>query len=316
MRNAVRTQSSSRYAFRYSRLRAAFVAGCLLVAGCHFADAQENRPRSTPPAGVLYEPDLVYGTGAGQPLQLDLARPESAGGPLPCVVFIHGGAWRGGNRQSHTDLVFQLAQQGYVAATVQYRLCPQHVFPAQVEDVKCAIRFLRAHADKYQLDPQRIGVVGFSAGAHLAMMLGVLGPEDGMEGEGGWAEFPSQVAAVVSFVGPTDLAADDLPDVSIPLVRDFIGGSVADRREAYAAASPLTHVTEGDAAMLLFQGTKDHLIPTTQAVKMAEKMTENGVAGRVELLIGAGHGWGNPEQDRTMQAMLHFLRQHLRPADR
>jgi len=285
----------------------------VLLAGVGQLVAQEGSRADTVPDEVVYQPDIVYGTGAGKPLHLDLARPESDSTKLPCIVVIHGGAWRGGNRQSHTDLIFQFAQQGYVAVTLQYRLCPEHRFPAQVEDVKCAVRYLRTHAEQHQLDPERIGVVGFSAGAHLAMMLGVLGPEDGMEGDGGWPDSPSQVSVVVSFVGPTDLAADDLPDVSIPLVRDFIGGTLADQAEAYAAASPITHVSSDDAPMLLFQGTQDPLIPTNQALKMADKMTEAELAGRVELLIGAGHGWGNPEQDRTMQAMMEFFEQHQSP---
>ena len=285
----------------------------VVIGGVGRLAAQEGRGSVPIPAGVVYQPDIVYGTGAGQSLHLDLARPEGDNEKLPCMVVIHGGAWRGGNRQSHTDLIFQFAQRGYVAVTLQYRLCPEHLFPAQVEDVKCAVRYLRTHAEQYQVDPERLGTVGFSAGAHLAMMLGVLGPEDGMEGDGGWPDSPSRVNVVVSFVGPTDLAADDLPDVSIPLVRDFIGGTAVDKAEAYLAASPITHVTSDDAPMLLFQGTRDPLIPTTQAFKMADKMTEAELPGRVELLIGAGHGWGNPEQDRTMRVMMEFFERHLSP---
>jgi len=260
------------------------------------------------PEGVELFEDVVYGRGGEVELRIDIAKPTAAAAaPRPCVLVIHGGAWRGGNKRSHVDLILDFAKRGYVSATVQYRLCPQNPFPAQVEDVKCAVRFLRAHADQHAIDPKRVGAVGFSAGAHLAMMLGVMAAEDGFEGSGGWADQPSRVQAVVSFAGPTDLGADDLPEVSVPLVSDFLGGSKAEKADAYRQSSPVTYASAGDAPMLLFQGTRDPLVPYTQAFRMAERLTEAGVEGRVELLIGAGHGWAGDEQKRSMDAMFRFL---------
>ncbi len=135
---------------------------CLILialGGRHLAAAPQ------PPDGVVYEPNIEYGKGGDESLRLDLARPKDAEGELPCVVVIHGGAWRAGNRGQHTDLIFQLAQRGYVAATISYRFCPKYHFPAQVEDAKCAVRYLRANADKYHIDKKRFGAVGASAGA-------------------------------------------------------------------------------------------------------------------------------------------------------
>ena len=145
--------------------------------------AQSTRG-AEPPANVAFTPDIVYGQVGGDALKLNLSLPKNATGKLPCVVVIHGGAWRAGDRSAHNDLTWHFAQQGYVAATVGYRFCPRHVFPAQVQDVKCAVRFLRANAEKYHVDPDRIGAVGFSAGAHLAMMLGTMDAADGLDDSG------------------------------------------------------------------------------------------------------------------------------------
>lgn len=267
----------------------------------------------TVPDGVVSELDVKYGVGGDEPLHLDLARPASLSKPAPCIVVIHGGAWRGGNRKLHTDLIYKFAQAGYVSVSVQYRLCPKHVFPAQIEDVKCAVRYLRTHAEKYGIDEQRFGSIGFSAGAHLSMMLGVMGPEDGMEGNGGWPNEPSQVQAVVSFFGPTDLTAADIPTVSQGLLRDFLGGTLADKGDAYRQASPVTYVSKGDAPLLMFQGTRDPLVPHTQAYRMADAMTRAGVPGRIELILNAAHGWGGDDLTRTVEGTFQFFDRQLRP---
>ncbi len=264
------------------------------------------------PEGIDYQPDLEYGRGGETPLFLDLARPAKAANALPCIVVIHGGAWRGGNKKGHTDLIFTLAKAGYIATTVQYRFCPDQKFPAQIEDVKCAVRYLRAHAQTHSIDAEHMGAVGVSAGAHLSMLLGTMQESDGLEGEGGWPEQSSAVQAVVSFAGPTNLGADDIPEVSKGLVKDFLGGTLADVPDQYRLSSPLSYVTQGDAPHLLFQGTKDPLVPHTQAIMMAEALSLAEVPGRVELLIGAGHGWGGVDQQRSFDEMIRFFDRHLK----
>jgi acetyl esterase/lipase len=260
--------------------------------------------------------DIKYGTGGGEDLKLDLARPKApqqANGTRqarPCIVFIHGGGWAAGNRSVHLPHIQDVAAQGYTAVTVGYRLAPKHVFPAQIEDCKCAIRYLRAHAGELGIDTTRIGAIGFSAGAHLAMMLGTMDPPDGLEGSGGWPDQSSKVQAVVSYFGPTDLTLE-YPDTSRNIVRNFIGGTKADKLADYRRASPVTYVSKGDAPMLLLQGTKDALVPHEQAVVMADALTRAGVPGRVELLLGANHGWRGDELNRTVAAHAAFFEQYL-----
>ncbi|TWU46331.1 Carboxylesterase NlhH [Rubripirellula tenax] len=259
---------------------------------------------------VEVEHDIVYGTGGGIDLQLDLARPIDRSVPSPCIVVIHGGAWRMGDKSNHRPDITALAEQGYVAATIQYRFCPEHQFPAQVEDVKCAVRYLRAHAEEYGIDPTRLGAVGYSAGAHLSMMLGTLDRQ--WEGDGGWPDQSSEVQAVVSYFGPTFFEEQGLNAQTKPLISDFLGGSAAEKPETYLQASPLTHVSPGDAPMLLFQGTDDALVPYQQAILMVEAMTKADIAGRVEFLIDAKHGWGGETRDRTNRETHDFFDQHLR----
>ncbi len=201
-----------------------------------------------------------------------------------------------------------------MAVSPQYRFCPKVTFPAQVQDVKAAVRWLRAHKDEYRIDPDHIGAVGFSAGGHLSLMLGLTGPDDGLEGDVPPGAPSSKVQAVVNYFGPTDLAADDLPEVSKGLVKDFLGGPTSEKRDVAAKASPLTFVTPDDPPVLTFQGTKDNLVPHTQAEKLTDAMTKAGVPGRTELLIGKGHGWGDPEMRHTLAETFAFFDRHLKPA--
>jgi acetyl esterase/lipase len=267
---------------------------------------------AAPPANVEFEPDITYATVDGEELKLNLSRPKDAKEPLPCVVVIHGGGWAAGNRKGHDNLTWELAARGYVSATVSYRFAPKHPFPAQIQDVKAAVRFLRANAEKYHIDAARVGAVGFSAGAHLSMMLGTMDKADGFDDVGEHREQPSKVQAVVSFFGPTDLLAP-YPDATKPILKNFFGGPVEEKRDLAKQASPITYVNAGDAPMLLLQGTKDPLVPHDQAVRMADALTNAGVPGRVELLLGAGHGWPGAELQRTAVTTYAFFDQYLKP---
>jgi acetyl esterase/lipase len=264
------------------------------------------------PPGITWEKDIVFGKGGETELHLDIARPTTAGKPLPCIVVIHGGGWRGGNFKQHVPQIFDFAKAGYVSATVQYRLVPAGRWPAQIEDVKCAVRYLRANADKYGIDKQRFGAIGFSAGAHLSMLLGSMDEKDGLEGNGGSPGESSKVQAVVSYFGPTDLAAKDFPPNVNGMIYDFMGGLPDEKPENFKAASPVNYIDKTDAPTLMFMGTKDQLVPYNQAYLLADALTKAGVGGRVELILGANHGWGGPELMRTVTSTMAFFHDQLK----
>ena len=259
--------------------------------------------------GIEYHEDVVYGEGAGEPLRLDWARPKQFNNKLTSIVYIHGGGWRQGDKSALRNAVKDAAKNGFFSATIGYRFAPKHRFPAAVEDVKCAIRWMRANADEIGLDREKIGAIGFSAGAHLVLMLSTMDPQDGLEGKGGWHDWSSKVQAGVSFYGPTNLLAE-YPDRSRQIVENFIGGTEAEKKEAYRLASPITYVNPGDAPLLLYQGTKDGLVPFNQATQMVDALTEAGIPGRVEFLIGANHGWRGYERQRTRGDAVRFIVEH------
>jgi poly(3-hydroxybutyrate) depolymerase len=203
-----------RTAVALASVLAACAAGLVLVA------------RLGSSAAIELHRDLVFSTAAGTPLKLDLARPRAGPGPFPAIVFLFGGGWRDGDRRQMRHFVEGTARLGYVGVAPDYRLVPGARFPAQLEDAKAAIRWLRAHAEQYGVRADRIGVVGFSAGGHLAAMLGLTRAQDGFEGAGGPAEPSSQVQAVVSFFGPTDFSTRDWPaDLEREVIVPFLGGS-------------------------------------------------------------------------------------------
>lgn len=272
-------------------------------------EPQAKKPEST----TTY--DLAYKKANDTELKLDMERPSEGDGPFPAVLVIHGGAWRAGSKDGNRPILHEFARRGYVAVSPQYRFCPKETFPAQVHDVKDAVRWMKSNAKEYKIDPERIGAMGFSAGGHLALMLGVTGPDDGLEGDAPKSGPDTKVRAVVNYFGPTDLAADDFPDVSKGLLKDFLGGTPTDKPEVAKKASPLTFVSKGDAPILSFQGTKDPLVPYTQATKLTTAQTQAEVPGRVDLLIGLGHGndWG-AELKRTQADTFAFFDKYLKPS--
>jgi acetyl esterase/lipase len=272
--------------------------------------------RGAQEAKLTTEFDIVYTKAGPSELKLDLVRPAQASELIPAVLVIHGGAWRAGNKADMRPILSELAGRGYVAVSPEYRFCPKETFPAQVHDVKAAVRWLKSNAAKYHVDAGRVGAIGFSAGGHLAMMLGLTAPADGLDADGSAASPDSRVNAVVNYFGPTDLAAKDIPDISKPLVKDFLGGTPQEKPEAAAKASPLSYVSKDDAPVLSFQGTKDRLVPYTQAIKLAEAMNAAGVPGRIELIVGADHGWAGAELERTKNETFRFLDLYLKAGAR
>jgi acetyl esterase/lipase len=263
---------------------------------------------------IKVEKDVSYWkVGKDKDLQMDIAVPQG-NGPFPAVVCVHGGAWRQGlgKRQDLTGWIERLAEEGYVAATVSYRLLPDAKFPEPIEDCKTAVRFLRANADKYHIDKNKIGALGFSAGGHLVSLLGVAGKDAGFEGTE-YADQSSKVQAVVSFFGPTDLSLygnDESAENStfVPL----LGGRFKDKPEAFKNASPITHVTKNAPPFLFLHGTKDWLVPIAHSRSMYKKLKDAGASAEIVELEGAGHSFEKENASKATSATLKFLAEKLK----
>jgi acetyl esterase/lipase len=289
-------------------------ASGVLVMLWTFGVAQGPQPAPAPPPrpAVLHQPGIVYAR-AGEELRLDLAMPAEGAGPFPAVLCLHGGGWVAGERKQMAQTIEVLARRGYVAVAPDYRLAPQHRFPAQLEDCKAVVRWLRANATTYKIEPNRIGAVGLAAGGHLACLLGVTHRDDGFEGKGGNPEPSSGVQAVVSLSGPTDLTQPVWGKVAVERnLVPLLGGTIEQVPNAYRAASPMTYASRGGPPFLFIHGAADRVVPASQAQALAEKLRQAGGSARIVLLEGEGQTWRGEALRRGIAEMLNFLDERLK----
>jgi acetyl esterase/lipase/sugar lactone lactonase YvrE len=283
------------------------------AAAC-LGQTKPKAPELKVPDSVIFDRGVEYTNPDGQHLKLDLARPKEGDGPFPAVLCIHGGGFRAGSREGYDNLCIRLAERGYVAATVSYRLAPKYQFPAAVHDVKAAVRWLRANATRYNIDPDRIGVTGGSAGGHLAQFLAVTGGAPEMEGNGGNAGFSSRVACVVNVYGPSDFTKSYGKSVdaaeALPL---WLGGDLKTARSRHVMASPLTWAGPGTAPTLCIHGTDDKYVAHEQAVWLVDKLRASGVEAELLSLQGAGHGFKGDDARKADEALFAFFDRHLKP---
>ena len=253
-------------------------------------------------------------SNVGAKMEMDIVRPTGAAGPVPAVLLVHGGGFRAGTRQSYAALSQKLAARGYVAATASYRLAPRHQFPAAVEDVKAAVRHLRANAAKYGIDPERIGAWGGSAGGHLVLMLGLTGDVAEFEGTGPNREFSSKVQAVVNYYGPTDFTQSYSKSVDAAVVLPlWLGGHLDQNRKFHQKASPLNWVTPNAAPILSIHGTKDTYVAYEHSVMLTERLLAAGAEAELETISGAGHGFKGADAEKAEAAGFAFLDRVLKP---
>jgi acetyl esterase/lipase len=285
----------------------------------------QTRPSSAPiaggaprqgnaPPGIRALRNLEYARVDGHPLALDLYLPEKAAGgvgstgakPLPLIVWIHGGGWESGDKSNCPPLA--LVPKGFAAASIEYRLTGVSPFPAQIHDCKGAIRWLRANAAKYELDPNRIGVWGASAGGHLAALLGTSAGVKELEGTvGGNLECSSRVQAVCDFFGPADLAALAAPGISAGAmgpVTKLLGGPAAEKKDLAALASPVTHVTKEAPPFLIMHGNQDRLVPLQQSQFLQDALRMAGVDSTLMVVNGAGHGFAGPQINAAVETFF------------
>ncbi len=268
------------------------------------------------PEGVVFETGIEFANPDGQHLQVNVARPKTGAGPFPAIVCIHGGGFRAGKRESYDKLCLTLAQRGYVAITVTYRLAPAFPFPAAVHDCKAAVRWLRANAAKYGVDPARIGATGGSAGGHLAQFLGVTAGVKEFEGEGNLDQ-SSAVKCVVNYYGPSDLtksygASVDAAEV-LPL---FFGGDLSTKLREHIVGSPLYWVTPAAAPTLCIHGTEDKYVAYEQATWLIDRLKASAVEAELLTLPGAGHGFKGADAEKAEAALLEYFDKQLKPAKR
>jgi acetyl esterase/lipase len=259
-----------------------WTAACCLVALCFPLPAQ------TPPdpEGITVLPDLRYREGPSKQWRLDLAMKKDPGGkPRPAVVVIHGGGWLEGDKSSFASRkhgvpgnIVDFADLGFVAVTINYRLSGEAPWPAALEDCKCAVRWLRAHARDYNLDPKHVGAYGNSAGGHLALLLGMAGKGAGLEGDGPHPEESSLVQAAVSDSGPVDLLDQYQRGALRQVVGKFLGGPPeGERAAAYKKASPIHQITPETPPLLLIYGGADDQVPVETADRFVVALDRAGL---------------------------------------
>jgi len=266
--------------------------------------------------------DIPY-AGTDNPRQmLDLILPvKEMKEPLPVVAFIHGGGWRNGDRKRSINKIRAFAESGnYAAVSIGYRLTGESQWPTQIHDCKAAIRWIRANAEEYGIDPDRIAVWGSSAGGHLVAMLGTSGDVPAMDGSlGPNKKVSSRVACVVDFYGPTDFLTMDKTAIPESRMRHdapdspealLLGGPIQDIPDKVATANPITYVTPDDPPFLIVHGTMDPLVSINQSELLHAALKKAGAISTMITVKGGGHGQGfGPDVDA---AVKNFFDHHLR----
>lgn len=281
--------------------------------------AQDRSAPSLPP-GVKLQANIPYVPHGHERQRLDLYLPEvrtADAKPLPVIVWVHGGAWLGGSKNNCPALPY--VRRGYAVASVGYRLSQHAQFPAQIEDCRAVVRWLRAHAGEHGLDPQRFGAWGASAGGHLVALLGTAGDVKEWDvGEN--AGESSRVQCVVDWFGPSDFLtigrqlpgsrldhnAPDSPEAKL------IGGAVQKNREKAKKASPVIYVSEDDAPFLIVHGTKDDTVPFGQSEELATALQDARVEATLVPVEGAGHGGDGFNSREVRERMEKFFDAHLK----
>jgi acetyl esterase/lipase len=326
--------------WQFLHVLAAVAAICFTVSELALADeakGSDKKPVQGSTGAYTLLNDVQYGTAGNIPLLMNITIPDpKPAKPAPAILFIHGGGWSGGNRGHMMSRCFLASKQGYVGASVEYRLSDQAPFPAHLQDCKAAVRFLRANAEKYGIDPNRIGAWGCSAGGHLAAMLGVTEGIAEFEGDGGNPGVSSRVQAVVDCFGPTDFytwqeavnrfAADEPTrrlfapppgddkmfqwwkdfsfEKDVGLIKLFEGKG----KERAKWASPITYADrKGNVPpFLLVHGTLDTWVPLQQSIQLANALEKNGVKVTFLLKANMGH-----DETKALPEILDYVKKTL-----
>ena len=258
--------------------------------------------------------DLTYAMNDNTPLKLDLYKPSNSETILPAVICVHGGGWAKGNRKGFANVAKAFANNGFVAVTIDYRLSDVAQFPAQIQDCKSAVRWMRLNADKYGIDTSRIGALGHSAGGHLSALLATSGGcvEIGLD-----KTVSDKIHAAVAMGAQTDFLSERTKEVSIDaergqIWRQFLGGTQVEKPDVYMLASPLYHLDEKDPPIMFITGESDD--SSTHASLFREKAGGIGVETRLAIIEDAPHNFlTDPEWfDLSLNYSISFLREKLK----
>jgi acetyl esterase/lipase len=287
----------------------ALLSACLAVPLCAQDRAAQPKVAS----------NLCFAEVDGHRLLLDLYLPADTAQP-PLLVWVHGGAWRGGSR-ANPPLGF-LVDQGYAVASVDYRLSPVARFPAQVHDIKAAIRYLRARQSEHGYDAGRVAILGSSAGGHLAALVGVSNGHAELEGKvGEHANQSSHVQAIVDYYGPTNIMSilkQSTPhglSVRVPALELLLGGQPENLPELARLASPVEHADPTDPPLLLLHGDQDPQVPINQSHELVGAYKQHGLKARLEVVYGGAHGGPGFFDAQRQELVKSFLDRHLKRLD-
>lgn len=285
--------------------------------------AQNNATAKRPtqggrvPEGVKAHRDMPYVENGHERQKLDLYVPEKSDGPLPVIIWVHGGGWQNGSKASCPPLREGYVQKGYAVASLGYRLSSHAIFPAQIQDCKAGIRWLRAHAKEYNLDPERFAVWGSSAGGHLVALIGTSGDVKDFD-VGPNLKFSSRVQAVCDFYGPTDLvkfvqtpgyerhATADSPEAKL------IGGAILENKEKAQKANPIAYVSKDDPPFLIVYGDKDGTVAPNQNELLFEALKKEGLSVHLHTIHGAGHGGPGFTTPEVQKLVTEFFEKKLK----
>jgi acetyl esterase/lipase len=277
--------------------------------------AAQTPADSTPKAAALVQQDVPYATVGGHPLLLDVYQPgDNASGLHSAVILIHGGSWMNFDKSNMRSMGMFLARCDFVAFSVDYRLYhgTENLWPAQLDDVQRAVRWIRANAEKYHVDPERIGAFGHSAGAQLAALLGMEATRD--NSDLALAKYSSTVQAVVDVSGPVDFTSHRDSEGEAFLSK-FLGGDYVHHPEKWKDASPVFHVSKDTAPFLILQGTQDEEVPMAQAQELNDKLTEAGVPVKF-VKVEDVHTFEKPESRKRLALETQaFFTQYLQPGN-
>jgi len=255
-------------------------------------------------------PNVTYVTANNFEAKLDVYMPrDTTGGPVPTVIYIHGGWWIGGSKEGSVLNILPYLEKGFAAVNVEYRLARVSTAPAAVEDCRCALRWVIRNAQEYNFDTSRLVVTGGSAGGHLSLMTGMLSPSAGLDRACPGDE-PLQVAAIVNWYGVTDVA-DVIAGPNVRSQAELWLGSAMNREAEASRVSPLTYVKAGQPPVLTIHGDEDPAVPYSHGVRLHEALTKVGVPNQLHTVPGGKHGgFSQAETERIYGAIFEFLQAH------